>query len=221
MQSDLLTVPPSVSSDPCPHAATEARSGHSSENHVKRPDWSQSIADQARSSRSMTVGLMSGSRQSTDRRALDQLARQVSRAVSATRLDPRMLLVRLDIQVPSKLARLADGEQRVPEVKASPLGRWSLVEVPMPVLATAPWTLEQLPRWLPTWKAKFGLIVIDLGPMHLVPSRVIGRLCDATYLILGPESCASEDWIQYHLAWHARSGTHVVGTLVSCFSRAA
>jgi hypothetical protein len=58
------------------------------------------------------------------------------------------------------------------------------------------------------------MIMIDLGPMHHVPSRTIGRLCDHCYVLLGPDLCASVDWIRQHLAWHDRAGSTVGGTII-------
>ena len=91
----------------------------------------------------------------------------------------------------------------------------------MPVASSASWSLQQIPRWLPKWRESFQLILIDLGPAHLVPSRAIGRLCDTSYLLLGPKPCGSHEWIMQQLAWHHLSGSTISGSIVSTYQEAA
>ncbi|MEO8270682.1 MAG: hypothetical protein ABI557_13245, partial [Aureliella sp.] len=86
---------------------------------------------------------------------------------------------------------------------------------PSPIGNRAGWWLEHVPRWMPSWKREFGFLLIDLGPISEVPSRVIGRLCDGCYVLLGPEACGSHEWLLQHIAWHDRSGCTVCGTLIT------
>lgn len=171
------------------------------------------VRDWTRTS-SLTIGLTSGGRQSCDRRAIDALARNLDEALSTRRVLRPMLLVRLKIMPGSSLERGAEQSECGPPLLRSPLGAWSEVSVPVPVGKRASWSLEQLPRWLDAWRDDFGLVVIDLGPIHEVPSRVIGRLCDGCYVVLGPDNCASRDWILQQVAWHQHSGSTICGTLV-------
>ena len=65
------------------------------------------------------------------------------------------------------------------------------------------------------------MIVVDLGPVSSRNGRVIGRLCDGVYVLLGPTHCASQEWITQQLAWHDRDGSVVCGTLVANLLKAA
>ncbi|MEZ6135308.1 MAG: hypothetical protein R3C53_10400 [Pirellulaceae bacterium] len=179
--------------------------------------WSQTIVRQAKSARSTTVGLVGGSRKAVDRRVLDRLAKSLVSGLREAKLDPRVLVVRLEIREVFDLIGPTQVDQHLPDLMESPLGRWSHVDIPMPVGRTAPWTLEQLPKWLPSWKKRFGVIMLDLGPMHLVPSRTIGRLCDSCFVLLGPDSCGSCEWIQQHMSWHQQSGTQLSGCVLTTF----
>jgi hypothetical protein len=194
--------------------------------------WSRSMVREARSNRCLTVGLISGSRQRNDRRAIDRLPQVLVNQLRDAELDPRLLLVRLDVFVVSRLSansrvelsgptlesRYSHGEQSEPELNESPLGRWLQVDVPMPVGETASWTLQRLPRWLAKWKEEFSVILLDLGPICLVPSRIIGRLCHKNFVLLGPDPCGSHEWILRHVAWHHESGSNICGTLVTSIS---
>ncbi len=185
---------------------------------VALDSWTKCVVDQARTASCITVGLMSASRDASDRRVVDRLAKSLACALRDTDLDPRMLVVRLRLCSPQN-GHDNDQQSPPPEPRDmdSPLGRWRELEVVMPISHTAPATLIQLPRWLPKWKQRFGLLLLDLGPMHLVPSRTIGRLCDSCYLLLGPDTCASQAWITRHVNWHRQSGSVICGSLVSQF----
>ncbi len=183
--------------------------------------WVASICCDARSAKCTTIGLVGGSRQGSDRRVTDALAKQLSNGLNAAAPDLHLLVVRLDVEQANLSVRFGNRDEQLPTISSSPLGRWSIVEIPMPFAPKESWTLDQLSRWLPEWKREFGVILIDLGAMHLAPSRSVGRLCDGCYVVLGPDSCASSDWILQHIAWHERAGTQVLGTLISTFERAA
>lgn len=169
----------------------------------------------------VSVGLMSGSRQPVDRRVVDRLIHEATDSALANDPASRVLAIRLDVFESRNLDRGIDQAPGIPVAQRSPLGNWSEVAVPMPVGMRASWSLEQIPQWLPEWKKAFSLILIDLGPINLVPSRAIGRLCESCYVLLGPDSCASHEWIMKHIAWHHQSGSVICGTVVTEFARAA
>ena len=185
-------------------------------------EWVTAISREARAASNLTVGLSGGSRMPIDRRVTDHLAKSLAEELHLTHHDPRLLVVQLQCNALSRTqARQLDGLQRPPAITASPLGRWSTVAIPLPSGKNSISALAHVPRWLPAWKENFGVILFDLGPMNMVPSRAIGRLCDSCYVVLGPESCASSEWILQHLAWHERAGVQFCGTLLSTFTRAA
>jgi hypothetical protein len=62
------------------------------------------------------------------------------------------------------------------------------------------------------------MILIDLGPINLIPSRTIGRLCDTNYILLGPNTSASAQWILQYVDYHTYCGSHIAGTLKSSFA---
>jgi len=126
-----------------------------------------------------------------------------------------MLLIRLQIEPGTSPERPPELSEQAPQPQTSPLGSWSEVSIPVPVGQRAGWALEELPHWMFNWKRQHALILIDLGPISEVPSRVLGRLCSGCYILLGPESCASRDWILQHVAWHEHSGSTICGTLVA------
>ncbi len=183
-------------------------------------DWATALAEEARTATCLTVGITDGSRADIDRRVLDRLIGELAERYEERQADEQMLVLRLSVFASRQLDRAADQPATIPVAQRSPLGAWSEVTVPVPVGARASWSLQQLPDWLPTWKASFGLILIDLGPVNLVPSRIVGRLCDSCYLVLGPDSCASKDWIMEQIAWHGQSGSTICGTLLSSFAAA-
>lgn len=187
----------------------------SSSVHNPLADWADSIVQDCSPHTCTTVGLLSGSRFASDRRVIDALTRVVDEARGLRRLALPMLLVRLDVVVGAPLERAPEQSEAAPVPQPSPLGQWSEVTVPVPVGTRASWSLEQLPRWLYAWKRQFRVAIIELGPMHQVPSRVIGRLCDANYILLGPSTCGSRDWILQHAAWHEQSGSTICGCLLT------
>lgn len=187
---------------------------------LNQAHWAQSIAEEAKSTACLTLGLTSGSRQGNDRRSIDRIVTEVANELgltdaSALTTAERMLVVRLEVHASRDLERAVDQSAKIPVPQRSPLGAWYDVSIPMPVGRRASWSLEQLPHWLPVWKNTHSLILLDLGPVNMVPSRMIGRLCDACYLVLGPAPCGSHEWIMQHIAWHQRSGSTVCGTIVA------
>ena len=182
--------------------------------------WIKAIAKSVETAKCTTIGLTSGSRQLNDRRVIDMLCKALMQDFSNSASDPKMLVIRLDVRksrIFETLAfdRLGKPQDKVPNPVRSPLGNWSTVDIPMPVGPTAAPALQYLPRWLPKWKEQFGLVLIDLGPMNMVPSRLIGRLCDNCFLLLGPDSCASQEWILQHMAWHDQSGSTIAGSILT------
>lgn len=175
--------------------------------------WARLVSDHANAAINLTVGLMSGSRLDIDRRAVDRLA------IAATaELRLSTLLVRLSVQATKAAQPHVRVSTELPDavaVKESPLGRWREVALELPLGGSAPRVLETLPKWLAGWKKEYRLILIDLGPMYQVPCRTVGRYCDACYLVLGPESCASHTWIMHQIALLSRCDVPLVGTLVA------
>ena len=174
--------------------------------------WGSAVATSAQNATTYSIGLTSGSRFANDRRAIERLVRSAAtELMDAT--GASTLLLRLDPQT-------ADGGAPTTRIAApvatkSPLGPWYELNLPMPEKGSAPWALEHIPHWLPQWKLRHRLVAIDLGPMHLTPSRVIGRLCDVCYVMLGPNTCASHDWIMQQIDFHSRSGSVIAGSIVS------
>ena len=163
----------------------------------------------------LVIGLTNGCRRSVERRLLDSTVKELSRAVVGRVIDHRVLLVRtrsdlLDFEQFSRTPM-----ETAPRPQASPLGNWMELTVEVPLTVSAPWTLEQLPRWLTGWRQSFGVIVLDLGPINQVNSRALGRLCDGIILMLGPSGCASSQWLLQHVAWHESAGASFLGSMVS------
>jgi hypothetical protein len=183
--------------------------------------WAAQIVRESSPARCTSIGLTCGSRDATDRRVVDALTRSLSQQSSSSRRESRLLLLRLNVFHSTELDRQDDQPLGAPRPTTSPLGDWSEVTVPMPVGRRASWSLQNLPRWLPAWKSEYRMLVVDLGPMDLVPSRSIGRLCDSCFVVLGPDYCASHEWILEHVAWHDRSGNTICGTILVNQGRAA
>jgi hypothetical protein len=181
--------------------------------------WSDELVRQTSGSACLTIGLISGHREPNDARCVYILAGQLAQRLSTRHGDSDLLVCRLEIDCPV-LARFrtVSDEPLEPEIEKSALGNWHEVEVPMTLGQSAPWALKALPRWLPKWKLRYKMILIDLGPINLIPSRTIGRLCDANYLLLGPNSSASAQWILQYVDYHTYCGSHIAGTLVSSFA---
>lgn len=187
-------------------------------NEQNSTNWGSEVAAAAQSASTYSIGLMSGSRFANDRRLIDRLVKSAALDLGES-TGASTLLLRLD-NAAGHNAAPTTSRPAAPVASKSPLGPWYEICLPMPQSKTAPWTLEQIPHWLPQWKLRHRLVVIDLGPMHLTPSRIIGRLCDACYLMLGPSTCASHDWIMQQIDFHSRSGTVIAGSVVASSSAA-
>lgn len=177
-------------------------------------NWVQQVVQQSVAAKCTTIGLTNGSREGCDRRAVDAIARLFIDEFSAAGRLRKMLVVRLNVFAGRDEPTDSEQAVAVPTPLASPLGAWSEVTVPVPVGRRAGAALEHLPHWLPVWKRDANLVMVDLGPMNEVPSRVIGRLCDSCFVLLGPGTAASREWILQHIAWHDRSGSTICGTVL-------
>ncbi len=174
--------------------------------------WGSEVAAAAQNATTYSIGLTSGSRFANDRRAIERLLKSAAtELLNAT--GASTLLLRLDPQAPDSGAPTT--RTAAPVATKSPLGPWYEISLPMPGTKSAPWVLEHIPHWLPQWKLRHRLVAIDLGPMQLTPSRMIGRLCDVCYVMLGPETCASHDWIMQQIELHSRSGSNITGSIVA------
>jgi hypothetical protein len=174
--------------------------------------WGGEVAAAAQMATTYSIGLMGGSRFPNDRRLIDRLVKSAALEL-AELTGASTLLLRLDST--AREVNSTASRNSVPVATKSPLGPWYEISLPMPHSQTAPWSLEHIPHWMPQWKLRHRLVVIDLGPMHLAPSRVIGRLCDTCYLLLGPSTCASHDWVMQQIDFHSRSGTIIAGSIVA------
>ncbi len=179
--------------------------------------WGGTVAAAAQRASTYSIGLMSGSRFPNDRRLIERLVKSAAEELGQL-TGASTLLLRLDSTAHESHATAT--RTTAPVAIKSPLGPWYEISLPMPPSKSAPRALEQIPHWLPQWKLRHRLVAIDLGPMHLTPSRIIGRLCDACYLMLGPATCASHDWIMQHIDFHSRCGTVIAGSLVATTSAA-
>lgn len=177
--------------------------------------WAADVAQEAMLASCTTIGLINGCRDSTPRSVIDAYARLMADALAALRSRRPMLIVRLSSH-PVRTSRReylhADSD---PSVTASPLGPWSEVTICVAAGTQPRDALESLSYLLQNWKREFGFILVDLGPISEVPSRLIGGHCDSCFLLLGPESCGSHEWLLQQIAWHARSGSTICGTLVT------
>lgn len=179
--------------------------------------WGSEVAAAAEKATTYSIGILSGSRFPNDRRAIERLVKCAAAGLGESS-GATTLLLRLDASAPDPGAPIA--RTIAPVATKSPLGPWYEITLPMTPSNSAPWALEHIPHWLPQWKLRHRLVAIDLGPMHLAPSRVIGRLCDACYLLLGPSTCASHDWIMQQIDFHSRCGSVIAGSLVATTSAA-
>jgi hypothetical protein len=158
--------------------------------------------------------LASGSPAPIERRVFEAIVSQAANALETASRSKRMLVIRLNLFRSAQLGRAADQPATIPVAMRSPLGSWASVEIPMPVGPRASWSLLQMPSWIPIWKAEYDVILIDLGPVNLVPSRVLGRFCKSNFMVIGPARCASAEWIQMHVDWHAQAGSTIQGSLL-------
>ncbi len=177
--------------------------------------WADCLAHDSLLAKCTTIGLIGGSRFSSPRCVVDAYARLIADSRHACKAKRPMLIVRLDVRSTDAPPRTGPNSELPPATSVSSLGPWSEVTVPVPIGKKAGWWLEHVPHWLPSWKREFGFLLIDLGPIAEVPSRVIGRLCDGCYVLLGPEACGSHEWLLQHIAWHDSSGCTICGTLIT------
>lgn len=178
----------------------------------KSSHWAHCVAAEAHQSKTYTVGLMSGSRFTNDRRAIDRLLRTTVNELNRLEYGTSTLLLRLDVF--GDLPATSKIGAPLPELK-SPLGPWYEIVLRLVGSEQVERTLEQVVANLPQWKQQHRLVVVDLGPMHLAPSRSVGRLCDVCYLLLGPKTCASHDWILQQVGAHDRNGTVIAGSIIT------
>ncbi len=176
--------------------------------------WVSNAVEQQATGGCQLIGMTSGNRSLNDTRTIVSLARQLTAAANAA-TDSRVLLCRLNVFPSQQVERLDEQSSGLPAATRSPLGAWKEVTVPVPIGTMASWSLLQLPSWLATWRTAFGFVLVDIGPVSLVPARVIGRLCNANYLVLGPQSSGSHDWLLGHVDWLRDSGVNVAGTLLA------
>lgn len=178
--------------------------------------WSVALAAEAHASSCMTIGLVGGSRVANDRHAVEQVVGQVTRELQRLDASDRCLLLHAFTDTSNRgTAAAGPLESRIPVAQRSPVGPWFEV-----ALQTTPGgsfsdsTTACLRSWLPVWKQSFRLIMVDLGPVHEPNARALGRLCDGSYLLLGPAACGSQEWIMQQIAWHNQSGSIICGSLV-------
>lgn len=172
--------------------------------------WARDVASEAMTSQCLTMGIVNGSRYPADFKTIQTLTRAASEELEAQ--GGRSLLLRLAAD--HSLESVVLDESRIPVAQRSPLGPWSELIISTtnsPPNATA----DCLAKWLPEWKPSFQLLLLDLGPIDSPLSRMAGRLCDASFLLLGPRWCGSQDWITQQIAWHHRSGSTVCGTILA------
>jgi hypothetical protein len=179
--------------------------------------WCEQLATLSVQTKCLTVGITSGHREANDARAIYRIASALDDALVQLSSQPKLLLCRLEVHKSSlAISLLGDSSQQAdPTVRKSALGRWNQIDIDIRLGSTLPKQLSQIPRWLPKWKMAYDLILIDLGSMHLVPSRTVGRLCDAVFVMLGPNTCASAHWILEQVDLHQQAGCHIAGTLVA------
>lgn len=176
--------------------------------------WAAGLVADMKPSQALTIGLTNGSCRANDRHSVDGLAKVLQAALSERyELMQSMLVMRLLDNVTGR-GQVTHDVETEPSILRSNLGGWSEVTVPVPAGKITSRTLEHLPHWISTWKGEFGVLLVDLGPMGQAHSRMIGRLCDGSYILLGPGTCGSRDWILRHVAWHQHSGSTICGTLV-------
>lgn len=177
--------------------------------------WAAELAQESQRTHCTTVGLISGSRTAAPRCVIEGYARLIADALAALRARRPMLIVRLDSTGKLDSRRAAQNAESTPHIAVSPLGPWSEVAIAVPTGKQSLATLERLSYLLPEWKREFGFVLIDLGPIAEAAGRLIGRHCDSSFVLLGPESCGSYEWLLQHIAWHAKSGSTICGTLVT------
>ncbi len=181
--------------------------------------WNELLRSLSSGAVNLTMGFISGSRAPIARAVLDRLA-----ANGLAEVGRRGLLIRMNLgssALPKRQMRAARTAEQSPTIIGAPLGNWSEVTIPMRLGLTAPPTLEQLPRWLSAWKRDYSRILLDLGPLDQPICRTVGRYCDATILILGPETCASPTWLRRHIDHLTECDTNLTGSLLVSAEQAA
>ncbi|MFN3189239.1 MAG: hypothetical protein ACE361_01860 [Aureliella sp.] len=176
-------------------------------------DWADGLVREAMEAECLTVGVMSGGRSGNDPRSLDRLLQAITSRMKTPATNARVLAVRcIDAELATSEVDVVD---RIPVAQRSPLGSYCEVELVSTERKRIAPGLNNLPNWLAEWKNAFQLILVDIGAIDSVAAKSIGRLCDGCYLLLGPYSCGSQEWIMQHVAWHNRSGSTVCGTIVA------
>lgn len=180
-------------------------------------DWCDGIVVDSSGAKSLTIGLASGNRYPNDARVIFRIVKALSNSLVEHRGKSNLLLCRLNVETlgsglfePPKTSESVDAR-----IEKSALGCWDFVEIDVPIGRVAPPSLQLIPRWLPKWQLRYHTIVVDLGPIHQVPSRTIGSICDAIYVVLGPNGCASAKWISQHVDHHTECGSPIAGTIVA------
>jgi hypothetical protein len=180
---------------------------------AKSTRWGSCIASEASQAATYSVGLMSASRFANDRRAVDRLLRSATQELTQLDFGATTLFVCLDVL--NNLQTKTRTSTAVPSPSKSLLGPWYEVFLPASDTKSMKLLTDNLAVWLPQWKQEHRLVVVDLGPMHLTAAQSAGRLCDVCYLILGPGTCASHDWIVRQVNQLDRMGTVIAGSVIA------
>jgi hypothetical protein len=182
--------------------------------HLK--NWCETIAASQGQRANITIGLTSGSRTANDARVIFKIVKALQAAIAERRPKHSLLLCRLDVtSAPLELLSTAVDIDTEARLERSALGEWDHVEIDVCIGSYAPKSLLKIPRLLPKWKLRYDTIIVDLGAIHQVPSRTIGRLCDANFVIIGPNSSASAQWIKQYVDHHTACGSHIAGSIVA------
>jgi hypothetical protein len=176
--------------------------------------WAQRAIEAQTVDGCQAIGIASANRYPIDARTANHLATTLASTADSA-VDSRMLRLHLDVFPSASLERLDTQTKCIPATVRSPLGRWQEVTVPVPVGIAASWSLIQLPKWIAQWRKQYGLLLIELGRMDLSPARIIGRLCQATYVVAGPLPTGSPDWVATHIQWMRSAGVNVAGSIVA------
>ncbi|MFK7737574.1 MAG: hypothetical protein AB8B50_16180 [Pirellulaceae bacterium] len=180
--------------------------------------WTDNLVVEASSTPCLTVGVCNGGREANDRLTMDHLLGRLERSLTRFAPDRRMLSIRID---PQNMQADKPIVERMPIAQRSALGDYHEVQLSCERGSKNGHALNGLADWLPSWKEAFGLIVLDIGPIDSREARVSGRLCDGCYVLLGPRTCGSQEWINQQIAWHSRSGSTVCGTILAQHAEAA
>ena len=174
--------------------------------------WMRWLDDVSQSAISLTVGLISGSRNPNDRHSLDRLA-----ATGLNEVASKGLVIRLlagNESATKHQLRTARSSEQLPTPVASPLGAWREIALPISSGTSGSRTLEHLPRWLSEWKRQHRRVFLDLGAIDQPMCRALGRYCDACLLLLGPHTAASPAWLRQQIDHLTRCDVHIAGSIV-------